>query len=191
MFNASPAGCRLAPAQVRPSKPVVAYAGLPTDKEVSRIRGTGAVVARARPVAIAAPRFEAMSIQRFINPEPIRSHRFDIRVRSILRHRAEPSGEADSQGPLDSAGSGAIPKNPQKESVTFSEVFELPTPARHWSKEFVPSWQCHVRGAWPHQCWCLSLVGVPLGPQKIGFWLRAQGSRGHDYLELSGGMLSS
>ena len=93
--NVSSSGRRPAPLQqVRPSKPVVAYAGLPKDKKVGKDVGTGD---RTRTGAIPAygRHFEEMSIRKCLNPEPIRTHRSDIRVRSILKHRAEPSGETD------------------------------------------------------------------------------------------------
>ncbi|EXJ62925.1 hypothetical protein A1O7_03368 [Cladophialophora yegresii CBS 114405] len=183
------AGPRLAPQQVRTSKALGAAAGLPAGKEVGNKRGTGGVSAVA--VSRPNPEPEAMSIQKCINPEPIRTHRSDIAVRSILKHRAKPSEEIDPQRPLDSRGNGVKSNPAEKKSVTWPEVYAIPTPARPWPKEAVPAWRCRLCRECGHRGWCPTLIGVTACSQEIDVWLREQRARGYDYLEHSGGFLSS
>ncbi|OCT54924.1 hypothetical protein CLCR_03036 [Cladophialophora carrionii] len=181
-------GPRLVPQQVRTNNALGAAAGLPVAKEVGNKRGTGgSAAAISRP----KPEPEEMSIQKCINPAPIRSHRSDIAVRSILKHRAKPSEENDPHCPLDSRGNGVKFNPAEKKGVTWPEVYAIPTPPRPWHKEAVPAWECRLCRGCGHRDWCPSLIGVTLGPQAIDVWLREQRARGYDYLEHSGGFLSS
>ena len=185
-INSSLAGRRPAPLQVRPSEPVLAHAGLPADKEVGKKRGTGGLTVRT--VIVSPP--AAMSIQKCINLEPIRSHRSDIRVKSILKHRAKPSEETSTRCPLDSTGQGVTPEPGQKKSVTFTDELEVHTLARPWPMDFVPSWTCRVCDGLGHKVWCVTLKADRRFSQDIDNWLAEQGARGHNYLESSGGFLS-
>jgi hypothetical protein len=184
----SSVGLRLAPLQVRPSKALGATAGLRVGKEVGNKRGTGgSAAAISRPM----PEPEEMSIQKCINPKPIRTHRSDIVVRSILKHRAKPSDDTDARRPLSSPGNGVTSNPAEKKSVTWPDVYAIPTPARPWPREEIPCWECRLCKGCGHAGWCPSLIGVTRGPQEIDVWLREQRARGYDYLEHSGGFLSS
>ncbi|KIX97933.1 uncharacterized protein Z520_06011 [Fonsecaea multimorphosa CBS 102226] len=184
-IKVSQVGRRPALGQVRPSKPLVAHAGYPKDKEAGNKRGTGGC-GGFRPIV---RRPEAMSIQSCINPEPIRSHRGDRQVKSILKHRVEPSEETERTTST-SVGHGVTSADlDQNKSVTFAPSL-LITPARCWPKDIVPDWRCLQCGSCGHLPWCRELVGAKLGLQASDVWLKDQLIRGHDYLKHSGGYLS-
>ncbi|OAP56913.1 hypothetical protein AYL99_09025 [Fonsecaea erecta] len=183
--KASHVGRRPALEQVRHSKHLVAHARNQVDKEAGNNKGIGGSGGCRQLVR----RLEAMSIQSCINPEPIRSHRGDRLVKSILKHRVEPFEETERTAPT-SAGQGVTSDNPaQKKSVTFAPS-PLITPARCWPKHIVPEWRCHQCGSCGHLPWCRELVGAKLGLQTSDVWLKDQQIRGYDYLRHSGGYLS-
>ncbi|KAH0846735.1 hypothetical protein FOPE_12070 [Fonsecaea pedrosoi] len=186
-IKASLVGPRPAPEQVRLDKPLVAYAGRPVDKEAGKKRGTKGIGGGVfRPIV---RRPEAMSIQRCINSEPIRSTRFDRPVKSILKHHVDLVGKTEPTTP-NSAGHGVTSGAPdQKKSVTFAPSL-LITPARCWPKHIVPEWRCRQCDSCGHLSWCRELEGAKLGLQASDVWLEDQLIRGHDYLKQSGGYLS-
>ncbi|KIW96898.1 uncharacterized protein Z519_02289 [Cladophialophora bantiana CBS 173.52] len=179
-----PSGPRPALEQVRLSEPLVAHAEIAVDKEAGNFKKRG-TVGGFRPLV---RRPEAMSIQSCINPEPIRSHRADLLVKSILKHRLDLS-ETERTAPT-SAGHGVTSAAPdQKKSVTFAPTLKI-TPARCWPKHIVPEWRCRECDNCGHLSWCRELVGAKLGLQVTEVWLKDQQIRGHDYLKHSGGFLS-
>ncbi|EXJ71955.1 uncharacterized protein A1O5_04457 [Cladophialophora psammophila CBS 110553] len=172
--------------QERPSKPLVAHAKIAVDKEAGNFKKRGTVGGGFHPLV---RRPEAMSIQNCINPEPIRSHRADLLVKSILKHRLDLSEETERTAPT-SAGHGVTSAAPdQKKTVTFAPTLRI-TPARCWPKHIVPEWRCRECDSCGHLSWCRELVGAKLGLQATEVWLKDQQIRGHDYLKHSGGFLS-
>ena len=248
----SSAGRRPVSVQVRPSRPLVANAGLPVAKSVgesssvgsggslelssaemlgrasalfaslaaaSVVSGGSAVARVAAPVAsrasatvrsggslrsggssvrcVAGSRRkvvvvgEEMSIQRCINPKPIRSARLGQPVKSILKLRARPVDETDPGCLALSAGSGVIPNPVSRKSVTFSDdPVSFRSASRAWSGGDAPGWLCRLCGSDRHEDWCAGRQedwpSKPSGEE----WLQDQLERGYNYLAWSGGLFS-
>lgn len=168
------AGRRSASPQMRPSRTLVAHGGLPVDKKVGKVRGPEGYLSGVLPNAP-----HAMSIQSCINPEPIKTHRIEYALKSILKHRAETSEEMELPPPS-SAGNG-VTSNPAKKKVCV-DVTPTFAAAACWPKGLFKTYSCMV--CHYEACRC---VYSPL--QAHQDWLEHQLVLGHDYLKHSGGML--
>ncbi|EXJ80576.1 hypothetical protein A1O1_08722 [Capronia coronata CBS 617.96] len=175
---------------VRLGKAFSGRAATSRDKKVGK-RGNGGCSRRLLERAAEAP-------QSCFRPEPIRSHRVERQLTSILKHRSERSGELKLAAPSPAAPTsprmGGLPVKMEKEkSAKKVVVLEKPpvvTPARHWPKDLIKTRVCGVCRD-REVCRCRKAV------EEVWYelstttdqWLEAQLQLGHDYLELSGGLL--
>lgn len=179
------AGRRSASPQIRPSEPPVGHAVSSTDNEVGKKRGTGGSRAMFR---FFRRKDTGAPIQSCFKAEPIKSHRLEVTLKPILKHRPERSEEASLAAPATSTSDGqGVTSQPIKEIKEAKKVRVIsqtfPTPPRHWGPI----------GARLHQC-CGDVRCDCPGEDRgkiytVKKWLEDQLLLGHDYLELSGGLL--
>ncbi|EXJ79822.1 hypothetical protein A1O3_08107 [Capronia epimyces CBS 606.96] len=186
-FKRSLAGRRPASQQVRLSQPQPLVASTGGKGKEAGKRGTGGfwgVLGR-----------HAEPDQSCFKPEPIRTHRREHQLTSILKHQGEHSGKgrpaAQPTTPAshDGGRKPGVEEKPGKKVVVL-EIPTFSTPARHWPRGLIKAWVC---GGCRNETGCVCPAtsrhadGLRLGGRE---WVKDQLHKGYDYLELSGGMLS-
>ncbi|KAL2426577.1 hypothetical protein ABEF95_010064 [Exophiala dermatitidis] len=185
-------GRRPAAGQVRFNEPLGAHAVSTRDKGVGKrgtggSRGAGGVGGRGlRGQGPAEPN------QSCFGPEPIRTHRREYQLTSILKHRPGRSGEAPAAKAAAPTSSSSRWYNRGKKEKLGKKVFVLrrPTfqsPARCFPKTLYKGWVCDGCGLERCNCPATRAEGKSLHVNRVD-WLVKQLQFGCDYLELSGGM---
>lgn len=119
-------------------------------------------------------------------PEPIKTHRCERQLTSILKHRPERSEEVMTlpAPPTEPTSPGKLRKK------VIVRSFPTKTPHRHWPKTLIRAWYCEVCRD-KSRCVCPEAVAEVHGefkPTPGLQWLEEQLHLGNDYLELSGGV---